>query len=390
MDETEFRARVRERSHHTLEIQVYATAYRHQKLKPNQADYTKHLLELWEKRGLGKNLPEYRYAAFLIDAAEKLVKGEDVDLTPYKPTPVTEQMEKDFFTIVKERRSVREFKDKEVPDELIDKILEAGLWAAHGCNVQSIRYVVVREKNEPGLFRGSDVPGGPVHLVILQDMRCYRELLQDGNNVLIVGRNPKTLEETGKELAGAATYSCDAGKAEETTGLVDAVKNGKIAGFGDNVDGLILCAAVFPNPATKTSVVQPEPEELQAMLDSNVTAYYRLVKEFLPLLAPGSRIVLIGSTSGIRRDRGGIYGISKWALRSYAYALREECKPMGIGVSLINPGGTFTETRKKSSEEDRSLLETSDLGKVITLTFRLSPQAVLEEVNIRPLQGDTY
>lgn len=43
----------------------------------------------------------------------------------------------------------------------------------------------------------------------------------------------------------------------------------------------------------------------------------------------GSRIVLIGSTSGIRRDRGG----------------------------------TFTETRKKSSEEDRSLLETSDLGK---------------------------
>ena len=46
-------------------------------------------------------------------------------------------------------------------------------------------------------------------------------MLQDGNNVLIVGRNPKTLEETGKELAGAATYSCDAGKAEETTGLVD-------------------------------------------------------------------------------------------------------------------------------------------------------------------------
>ena len=200
-----------------------------------------------------------------------------------------------------------------------------------------------------------------------------RELLQDGHKVLIVGRNPKTLEETGKELAGAVTYSCDAGKAEETTGLVDAVKNGKIAGFGDNVDGLILCAATFPNPSTQRSVVQPEPEELQAMLDSNVTAYYRLVKEFLPLLAPDSRIVLIGSTSGIRRARGGIYGISKWALRS-----------------LINPGGTFTETRKKSSEEDRSLLETSDLGKVITLTFRLSPQAVLEEVNIRPLQGDTY
>ncbi|MFQ8980232.1 MAG: SDR family NAD(P)-dependent oxidoreductase [Waltera sp.] len=79
-----------------------------------------------------------------------------------------------------------------------------------------------------------------------------RELLQDGNNVLIVGRNPKTLEETGKELAGAATYSCDAGKAEETTGLVDAVKKRQYSGISaDKVDGLILCAATFPNPSTQ-------------------------------------------------------------------------------------------------------------------------------------------
>ena len=217
-----------------------------------------------------------------------------------------------------------------------------------------------------------------------------RELLQDGHKVLIVGRNPKTLEETGKELTGSAIYSCDAGRAEAVEELVEAVKSGSITEFGSKVDGLILCAAAFPNSSTQKSVLQPEPEELQAMLDSNVTAYYRLVKEFLPLLAPGSRILLIGSTTGIRRDKGGIYGISKWALRSYAYSLREECKPLGIGVSLINPGGTFTETRKKQSAEDRSLLETSDLGKVIALTFRLSPQAVLEEVNIRPLQGDTY
>ncbi len=97
-----------------------------------------------------------------------------MDLTPYTPVPVTKEMEDHFFTIVKERRSVREYKDIDVPDELIHKILTAGLWAAHGCNVQSIRYVVVREKNEPGLFKGSDVPGGPVHIVILQDMRCYR------------------------------------------------------------------------------------------------------------------------------------------------------------------------------------------------------------------------
>jgi nitroreductase len=174
MDLTEFRARVRERSHHTLEIQMYHAAYRNKVLRPQQADYAKHLLELWDKRELSHELPEYRYVSFLIESADKLSKGESVDLTPYEPKKVTKEMEKDFFTILKERRSVREFTDQDVPDELIDKVLEAGLWAAHGCNVQSIKYVVVREKNEPGLFRGSDVPGGPVHLVILQDMRCYK------------------------------------------------------------------------------------------------------------------------------------------------------------------------------------------------------------------------
>ncbi len=33
---------------------------------------------------------------------------------------------------------------------------------------------MVRERNEPGLFRGSDVPGGPVHIVALQDERVYK------------------------------------------------------------------------------------------------------------------------------------------------------------------------------------------------------------------------
>ena len=174
MDEEEFRARVRERSHHTLEIQMYYAQHRNKKLSETQADYTKRLLRLWRERGLGTDLPEYKYASFLVESADKLSKGEPVDLTPYKPTPVTKEMEDHFFTILKERRSVREFTEEDVPDEILEKVLDAGLWAAHGCNVQSIKYVIVREKNEPGLFRGSDVPGGPIHLVICQDMRCYR------------------------------------------------------------------------------------------------------------------------------------------------------------------------------------------------------------------------
>jgi nitroreductase len=174
MDEVEFRARFRERTHHTLEIQVYAAAYRNKTLSPKQADIAKKLSKIWIERGLSTELHDYKVAQQLIGFANALAAGKNVDLSPYAPHPVSAAGEKTFFNIIRERRSVREFKKVQVPDELIDKILDAGNWAAHSCNLQSIRYLVVREETSPGLFRGSDVPGGPVHLVICQDNRVYK------------------------------------------------------------------------------------------------------------------------------------------------------------------------------------------------------------------------
>lgn len=174
LDEVEFRARFRERLHHTLEIQTYAAAYRGKTLSTTQANTAKRLSELWRQRNLPVDGHDYRYAQQLIAFADKLSAGEPLDLTPFTPHPVSPEQEESFFTIVRERRSVREFTDERVPDEAIEQILEAGLWAAHSCNLQSIRYLVIREETSPGLFRGSDVPGGPVHLVVLQDERVYR------------------------------------------------------------------------------------------------------------------------------------------------------------------------------------------------------------------------
>ena len=173
LDETEFKARFRERVHHTLEIQTYFAAHRGRRLQPTRADIAKHLCELWKKRGISTELHEYKYAQQLIAFAEKLIDGQKVDLSPYAPVPVTDVERESFFRIVLQRRSVREFTSQRVPDEIIDRILNAGLWAAHSCNLQSIRYLVVREETTPGLFVGSDVPGGPVHLVVCQDERVY-------------------------------------------------------------------------------------------------------------------------------------------------------------------------------------------------------------------------
>lgn len=213
-----------------------------------------------------------------------------------------------------------------------------------------------------------------------------KELIRDGHRVLLTGRDEETLINTQKELqADTLILPLDITQPDSVKKLLEFTQS-----KGFQPDGLVLNAAKFPDRSTQRSVVRPEPEELLSMLDANLISHYRLARTFLPHLPQFGRIVIIGSTSGIRQDKGGIYGISKWALRSYAYNLREEAKQLNIGVSLINPGGTFTETRKKESEQDTSLLETSDLGIVIATQFRLSKQAVIEELNIRPITGDTY
>ena len=190
MEETEFRARMRERCHHTLEIQLYSCIFSKRPLPLQQTKTVDQFLRVWEKRGLSHDLPEYRFAAKLRAMAEELYAGRVPDLLPYAPMPVEGVVLEGFEHILYERRSVRHWDwERELPDEVIDKVLRAGLWAAHACNLQSIRYCIVREEHAPGLFHDSDIPGGPVHILILQDKRCYlaNPLMPDYNKLLDCG-----------------------------------------------------------------------------------------------------------------------------------------------------------------------------------------------------------
>ena len=52
----------------------------------------------------------------------------------------------DLFEALKERRSVRAYKDEQIKDEELNKILEAGEYAASGMGKQSPIMIVVQEK----------------------------------------------------------------------------------------------------------------------------------------------------------------------------------------------------------------------------------------------------
>jgi nitroreductase len=52
----------------------------------------------------------------------------------------------DAFELIKTRRSIREFTDKPVSDDVINKIIEAGTWAPSGLNNQPWKFAVIKDR----------------------------------------------------------------------------------------------------------------------------------------------------------------------------------------------------------------------------------------------------
>lgn len=53
----------------------------------------------------------------------------------------------DLFDIIKSRRSIRQYLDKPIPREIIDKLIEAGKWAPSGMNEQPWGFIVIEDKS---------------------------------------------------------------------------------------------------------------------------------------------------------------------------------------------------------------------------------------------------
>jgi short-subunit dehydrogenase len=81
------------------------------------------------------------------------------------------------------------------------------------------------------------------------------------------------------------------------------------------------------------------------LLEVNLHAVVRLTKAFLPqlLARPGSHLVNLSSLFGLIAPPGQVaYVTSKFAVRGFTEALRNELAPRGVGVTVVHPGGIRT------------------------------------------------
>src|SRR5262249_13961313 len=96
------------------------------------------------------------------------------------------------------------------------------------------------------------------------------------------------------------------------------------------------------------AVEETSVDDAKAVFATNFLGPHRWTHTALPLLreAGGGKIITVTSLAGINAiPFGAIYSASKWALEGYFESLRQEVKPFGIDVAIVEPGAVRSERR---------------------------------------------
>ena len=163
--------------------------------------------------------------------------------------------------------------------------------------------------------------------------RAIAEQLADrGARLVLSSRRQGELEEVARALPG--------GEQRHDVVVADLGEEGAgeraIREAGD-LDGLIANAAL---PGVG-AIEKVSPEELSRTLRVNLEAPMLMSRALVPsLIEKGEgHIVFIASLNGkVATPRTAIYCATKFGMRGFALALREDLYPKGIGVSTVLPG----------------------------------------------------
>lgn len=155
-----------------------------------------------------------------------------------------------------------------------------------------------------------------------------RELARRGAEVVLTARRADVLDALSASTGGEVVVADLANPADVE----------RLAAAAAECDILVLNAGVGDDPA----LADESPEHVDFVLDVNLRAPIQLAVAFAQRkLAEGrpASIVLVGSLSGLAATPNTrMYNATKFGLRGFAHALRQDLDGTGIGVSLVSPG----------------------------------------------------
>ncbi|NNM46796.1 SDR family NAD(P)-dependent oxidoreductase [Knoellia koreensis] len=179
-------------------------------------------------------------------------------------------------------------------------------------------------------------------------LACARRFVDDGHEVVLVGRRASVIEEAARGLGRAARWvQADASDPSDVAALAAQL---------DRVD-VLVCAAGGLVPGADDGLGDLA-EQWVGTFRANVLSAVLVTEALLPMVPrPGGRIIAVSSVSG--RKGAGAYGAAKAALNNWVIDTAAALATEGITVNAVAPGYVpdtgFWDGRRDEDEVRRRL-----------------------------------
>ena len=137
-------------------------------------------------------------------------------------------------------------------------------------------------------------------------------------------------------------------------------------------------------------------EDERTVLETNVNGVIRMTRLCLPHLRDGGHIVNLGSVAGRQAyPNGALYVTSKFAVRGFTYALREDLLGRPIRITTVDPGLVETgfslvrfrgdEQQARAVYEGVEAMRAEDIADCILFAVTRPPHVNVDEIVVKAL-----
>ncbi len=163
-------------------------------------------------------------------------------------------------------------------------------------------------------------------------------LAAEGHFVYAGARKQKDMDELNA-IDNIMAVRLDVTKKEDIDAAVELIKS-----EGRGLYALVNNAGVYAG----IEVAQTSMRDLDFVMGVNVDGVFRVTKAFAPLIVEEKgRVATTGSIAGIKSNPGGsVYSMSKHAMEAFADSLAGEMEPLGVKVSIVEPGSYKSHIRR--------------------------------------------
>ncbi len=207
-----------------------------------------------------------------------------------------------------------------------------------------------------------------------------------GSKVVVSARTEEQVMQTVREIQNSGGTAragvCDVTKADQVQNTVNMIKDN----WG-TVDILVNNAGI----GIFKKILNTTLDDWQTMLDVNLTSAFLCTQAVLPDMIENKNGMILNIVSVAGKQpyyNCGGYCASKYGMLGFTDVLRMETRKHGIKVVAVLPGATDTDIWGDANVDRTLMMTPQQVANSIVSACTTAPDAMVEEIVLRPVGGD--